>query len=93
MVTRDWLVAELCFLSGRSLFSDKFGDDSLPKQVPLDFIVAMVPFIPDESARLLAHFFVQKRKTLLVDSSQIEPYFGIMISNSYLWQKILSNDI
>ena len=38
-------------------------------------------------------FSVHKRQTLLVDSSQTEPYFEVTISNLYSWRKMLSNTI
>ena len=41
----------------------------------------------------LACISVQKRQILLVDPSQMEPYFEVTILNSYLWRKIHFNGI
>ena len=51
------------------------------QSIPLGLLVTMVPSVHHKVLGLSAHFFVQNRKTLPADPSQIESYFEIMISN------------
>ena len=59
----------------------------LGSQVHLNLLIKMIPSVPDESARIVGMVFREKQQTLLVDLSQTEPYFEVMILNSYLWKK------
>ena len=61
-----------------------FGSQHGCQSIPLNLLVVMVSSIGDESARIVGTYFHAKTKTLQVDPSQKEPYFEVMILNSYL---------
>ena len=57
------------------------------QKVHLNLLFKMVPYVSDESARIVSTYFRAKMKILQVDPSQTEPYFEVTISNSYSWKK------
>ena len=60
-----------------------FDNDFLFQQVHLNLLFKMVPYVPDESVRIVGPLFYVKMKTLQVDPSQMESYFEVTIPNSY----------
>ena len=78
-----WCVAEPILHCYETPCSGEFDGSSKSQQAYLNLLFNIVPSIPDESAQIVGTYFCLKTKTLLVDLSQTESFFKVMILNSH----------